>query len=125
MRALLALALVLAAGATAAETPVLSFRTKAQLLEVGVGSIMLVRMTEDVSGEAAIDLVLDLAFARAFADMTEAAVGQVMQVVVCGEVVVAPRVMDRIAGGRVLIAGPGAEKAVARLAVLEGREPCP
>lgn len=125
MRAALALVLALAAGAAAAETPVLTFRTKAQVLEVGAGAIMAVRVTEDTGGGAAIDLVLDLGFARAFGDMTEAAVGQVMQVMVCGEMVVAPRMMERIAGGRVLISGPGVETAMRHIRVLEGVEPCP
>jgi preprotein translocase subunit SecD len=117
--------LLLMPGASWADEPLLSFQTDVMGMNVTAAGIAAVDRRAEPDGFDAVHILLHPEAAAAFATFTGDAAGQVMQVFVCGNLVLAPRVMDRIEGGRIAITGPGAVKAASFLAALEGRAACP
>lgn len=63
--------------------------------------------------------------ARSLAALTAAAVGQQMEVLICGKNVLSPIVQEPIVWGSIVIIGPGAGLAVEQLDVLQGKAACP
>jgi preprotein translocase subunit SecD len=125
LRAALALGLVVAASAVAAEGVVLEFRSAKGTMALGPEPVARVSLGKDVTGAATVELELVPKAAEDFAALTAESVGMEMAMLVCGEVVIAPVVQEPITGGRVVISGPGAGKAAGHLAALQGESPCP
>jgi SecD/SecF fusion protein len=61
--------------------------------------------TRDTSGNPEVDFELDAVGAKKFADLTTEHVGELMAIVLDGEIQTAPRIKDAITGGRCSISG--------------------
>jgi preprotein translocase subunit SecD len=62
-------------------------------------------VTEDGNGQAAVAVKLTEAAAGRFAEATGAMIGKPMAIVLDGAIVSAPTIMDRIAGGQMIVTG--------------------
>jgi preprotein translocase subunit SecD len=93
----------------------LVFVSGSDVMTVPVGTVQAVT-TPDVSGQLAVMVTLDKAQAELFAGLTGRHIGEIVEVRVCDELAVAPRVMERIAGGAVMISGNFTDAEAADLA---------
>ncbi len=100
------LALAVVAGLTAqtATAGALSLAVGGEVLEVEPAEVS-AEATTDITGNPALQMKLGPGPAARLAELTRANLGQIIDVRICGAVVISPRIQSEIASGELLISG--------------------
>ncbi|NNE81677.1 MAG: hypothetical protein HKN18_15530 [Silicimonas sp.] len=119
--ALVLLALLFALPASAAD---LVFEGGGERLVVPGERLVEISAARDYNGNDVVEFLFAPKDAAALHDLTKTLLGQQLDVVVCGEVLIRPTIMEPIAGGRGQISMPDQEAAQALAARLQGDADC-
>lgn len=125
LRPVLAATLILLAGASAAEEPVVAFEIREGATVNGVyangADLELVEATFDMNGMPAVSIRLNDSFDAAFAALTARNVGRQGQISVCGTVVSEPVLQTELPKAEFIVTGLSMEEAKELAAQLQTR----
>ncbi len=125
MRKPLFLCAVLAATPAFSEVYPLSFVTEAGRLDLSAKDLVRAEpMYDDASARWVVAFTLSRPASREFADLTGAAVGQVMGIHVCGRLLSEPIIRDRITGGQGIVSADSSAEATILAEMLLGLADC-
>ncbi|MBP9182691.1 MAG: hypothetical protein KBF78_06145 [Fuscovulum sp.] len=98
-------ALALMAGAAGAETPLVSVIAGTDAVHARAGDVDLAEATLDLSGNPALRVRLDPRLDATFARLTSAHVGEVIRILICGQVRSEPMLLTEISRAEFMVAG--------------------
>jgi preprotein translocase subunit SecD len=101
-----------------ASEPVMFFDFKSEKLALATADVQDAQPSFDANANPAVMVRLAPDAARAFALMTSRHVGESMDVIVCGQVLLSPRIMSPIEGGQIQISGALDVQQVTKLAIV-------
>ncbi len=80
-----------------------------QEMNLAAEAIVDVAMVANTNGDLAVLVRLDAGGAHEFAQLTQANIGQIVEIFVCGELVLEPMIQTIIAGGSLVLSNPDAQ----------------